>query len=107
MLAAIWVGDYTKLYESTYANEPAGNKYMWVYDTIDYYYPLVTVVGSIASSIGMYGYLSNMNVVTIIPNIPFIEFGGYVGVEIAASLSGDTNNIAKKVGWNDWAYTGN
>ena len=109
VLAAVWVGDLTSLYESTYANEPSGNKYIWVYDSVNYYYPWITVGGSLDSSIGMYGYLSNGNVVTFMPNVPFVIFGGIGGVggvEYAASLSGYTHSISNKIGLNDWAYAG-
>ncbi len=54
VIVAEWVGKFTSLYESTYANEPAGNKYIWVYDTVDYYYPWINVACSFDSSIGMY-----------------------------------------------------
>ena len=109
VLAAVWMGDLTSLYESTYANEPLGNKYIWVYDSVNYYYPWITVGGSLDSSIGMYGYLSNGNVVTFIPNVPFVIFGGIGGVggvEYAASLSGYTHSISNKIGLNVWAYAG-
>ncbi len=104
--AYIWVNDLTTLYESTYANHNTGNKYIWIYDTINYYYPWITVAGSFASSIGIYGYTSNSNIVTFVPNVPFVAFGGVAGVVIAADLSTTTHNIANNIGWNNWGYEG-
>ncbi len=106
VLAVVWDDDFTSLYESTYANEPAGNKSIWVYDTIDYYYPWVTVVGTLASSIGMYGYLSNMHVVTFIPNVPVVAYGSMTGLYVVSHLSSYTHKIANQIGCNTWGYGG-
>ncbi|MFG1449727.1 MAG: hypothetical protein AAE983_03685 [Thermoplasmataceae archaeon] len=111
-LAYVWTSDLTSIYESTYANQPSGNKYMWMFDIVNYYYPSVTVVGSLASSIGMYGYLSNMNTITFIPNVPLVEYvstglaAPISGVAIAASISGTAHGIANSIGLNNWGYGG-
>ncbi len=112
-LTAVWISDFTSLYESTYANEHSGDKYIWMFDSVNYYYPSVTVVGSLASSIGMYGYLSNMNTITFIPNVPLVTYEAtsglavpISGVAIAASISGSAHGIANSIGWNNWGYAG-
>ena len=96
-----------ELYESTYANENTGKKYIWLYDSINYYYPLQSFgVGSLDSSIGEYGYLSNGNTVTIFPNVPMIADGGVEGIVYISDISGAIHSIANTVGWNNWAYQG-
>ena len=105
-LTSQWTGKLNSLYQSTYANEPAGKKYVWMYDVIDYYYPSVTVVGVLASSIGQYGYLSNGNVVTFSGNVPFISYGGFTGLDYVVALSGYTQAIGNNFGWNTWLYGG-
>lgn len=96
-----------ELYESTYANENTGKKYMWLYDSINYYYPLQSFgFGSLDSSIGEYGYLSNGNTVTIFPNVPMVAGGGAEGVYYISEISGSIHSIANTVGWNNWAYQG-
>ena len=105
-LTAVRDNDFTSLYESTYGNEHSGNKYIWMFDSVNYYYPSVTVVGSLASSIGMYGYLSNMNIITVIPNVPVTPYGAISGVALVASISGSAHGIAKSMGWNNWGYEG-
>ena len=92
----------TQLYESTYANEPSGNKYIWTYMQNDYYYPWVTVVGSLASSMGFYGHLSNGNLVTLWPAIPFGAYGGVSGVVISSYFSSYANYLENKYGENIW-----
>ena len=92
----------TKLYESTYANEPSGNKYIWTYMMNDYYYPWITVVGSLASSIGFYGHLSNGNTVTIFQNTPLGVFGGVPGVVISGYFSSYVHYLGNKYGENNW-----
>ena len=92
----------TQLYESTYANEPSGNKYIWTYMQNDYYYPSVTVAGSLASSIGFYGHLSNGNLVTLWPAIPFVAVGSLTGVVISSYFASYTNYIENKYGDNTW-----
>lgn len=92
----------TALYESTYSNEPAGNKYIWTYMSNDYYYPWITVVGSLASSIGFYGYLSNGNVETIWPNIAWGALGGVDGVVISGYFSSYIHYIANDYGTGVW-----
>ena len=106
VLAVVWDNDFTALYESTYANEHSGDKYMWMFYSIDYYYPSVTVLGSLVSSMGMYGYLSNMNTITFMPNVPAVAYGPYTGVAIVASISGYVHEIANNIGWNTWEYGG-
>ncbi len=96
-----------ELYESTYANENTGKKYMWLYDSINYYYPLQSFgFGSLDSSIGEYGYLSNGNTVTIFPNVPMVAGGGAEGVYYISEISGSIHSIANTVGWNNSAYQG-
>ncbi|MHB1507720.1 MAG: hypothetical protein ACYCUZ_06675 [Cuniculiplasma sp.] len=92
----------TITYESTYANEPSGQKYMWIYMQNDYYYPWITVVGTFASSIGWYGHLSNGNSCTIWPNIAWGAYGGLTGVTISAYFSSYTNYITNNYGQNVW-----
>ena len=58
---------YYTIYESDYANHNSGDKYMFLYETSDYYYPWY-VYGAQASSFGVNGILSNGNTNTIIPN---------------------------------------
>ena len=95
------------LYESTYANEKEGKKYLWLFDSVNYFYPLQSFgVGSLDSSIGEYGYLSNGNTVTIFPNVPVIASDGVEGIIYISDISGYINNIANIVGWNTWAYQG-
>ena len=106
-VTCILSNDYTKLYESTYANEPTGNKYIWNYLNIDYYYPNNPVT-SVDSSIGLDGKLSNGNSMTIIPNI---AFGYSFIVNPTAGLSWEllvsdysewAHAIANKIGTNNW-----
>ncbi len=95
------------LYESTYANEKEGKKYLWLFDSVNYFYPLQSFgVGSLDSSIGEYGYLSNGNTVTIFSNVPVIASDGVEGIIYISDISGYINNIANIVGWNTWAYQG-
>ena len=88
--------DLNQLYESTYANEPSGSQYLELYLSGYYYYPWVTLVGTLASSIGLFGYLSNGNSVTILANYP-------TEVVAAATLSSGVQNVGGQIGWNTWA----
>jgi len=99
VLAAQANADYTQLYESTYANEPSGSKYLWMYFNIQYFYPWITLLGTLASSAGFYGYLSNGNSVTILGNYPFLD------VALAPSLSGYAQSLGGTAGWNRWVST--
>jgi len=91
-------GDYLKMYESTYANEPSGNKYLWSYLSIDQYDKNNPV--ALASSVGWYGKLANGKTVTVIPNL-----SGFSS-PIAYDYSEWADNIASNAGTNNW-YVGN
>ena len=58
---------YNTIYESDYANQRSGHKYMFLYETSDYYYPWITGPVSQCSSLGVTGILSNGNTINIIP----------------------------------------
>ncbi len=60
---------YKQIYESTFADNNWGDKYMWLFMVNDYYYPGVTIVGTLDSSLGLFGYLSGGNTQTIFPQI--------------------------------------
>ncbi len=95
----------TSLYESTYANEPSGNKYIWIYFVNDYYYPWITVVGSFYSTIGMYGYLSSGQVETFFGNNPWISYNGIQAVTVSAYFSSYVHSIADNYGSGTWVYS--
>jgi hypothetical protein len=96
VLAQDVVTTLTNIYESTYANEPVGSKYMWMYFSNDYYYPWITLVGELASSMGFYGYNSGGGSVTVIGNYPFLT------ATISPSVSASVQSVGGKVGWNTW-----
>ena len=88
---------YLKMYESTYANEPAGNKYLWSYLSIYEYGQYDNLpITPLASSVGWYGELSNGKTVTVISNIPGIS------LPLAISYADMANNIDNKIGTNNW-----
>ncbi|EQB69107.1 MAG: hypothetical protein AMDU5_GPLC00004G0077 [Thermoplasmatales archaeon Gpl] len=89
------------MYDSTYANPIKGNpKFMWEYYDINFIYPWITVVGTFASSFSWNGY-TNTGTVSIFPYIPVIG-NNPAFVVVSSALSGETHNIASRLGWNTW-----
>lgn len=60
---------YKQIYESTFADNNWGDKYMWVFMVNNYYYPWVTVAGTLDSSLGLFGCLSGEKPQIILPRI--------------------------------------
>jgi hypothetical protein len=87
---------YTNLYESTYANEPSGSKYLWLYTSVDFYYPWITGLGTFYSSAGFYGVLSTGSIETILGNYPFLDS------TLAPALAGYGQSLGQTLGWNKW-----
>ena len=85
---------YLEMYESTYANKPSGNKYLWSYLSIDQYDKNNPV--ALASSIGWYGKLASGKTVTVIPNIPGLSS------PVTLSFSMWADNIASSIGTDNW-----
>ena len=102
--------DYGKLYESTYANELSGQKYIETYLDINCYYPDNPIV-SLDSSIGLYGVYSDGNTLTIFPNIAFglstviTGFSGLTGIMLVHDYSEWPHSIANKIGTNHWSFS--
>ncbi len=93
---ATQAGDaFTTMYDSTYTGEPTGSQYFEPYLSDFYYYPWITLVGTLASSVGMFGELSNGDSVTVLGNYPG-------ETSEAASFSGDIQSIGGNIGWNRW-----
>ena len=104
-LASVVQSDYLKQYESTYANEPSGNKYLWTALTMNFYYPWVTVVGTLASTISWYGYYADGSTLSIFPGwATWVSLG--IGSTVVASFAGYCQGIAKSIGTNYWSYQG-
>ena len=92
---------YYTIYESDYANHNSGDKYMFLYETSDYYYPWY-VYGAQASSFGVKGILSDGNTNTIIPNQVWLQLipGG------PAVYAQYVSNCCNNFGTGQWKYVG-
>ncbi len=89
------------MYDSTYANPQKGNpKLLWEFYDINFYYPWITVVGTYASSFTWNGY-TNSGTVSILPYIP-VASNNPAFVIVASALSGETHNLANRIGWDSW-----
>lgn len=100
--ALIGIG-FSNIYQSTFADNNWGQKYMWIFMTSDYYYPWITVVGSLESSIGLNGYLSN-GVQTIFPQLSWGVPGAIYATDIYESTNSFSNNYGQGV--NNFIYEG-
>ena len=94
------------MYDSTYANPLNGEpKFIWEYYSVNFYYPWITVVGTFASSFSWNGY-TNSGSVSIFPYIPIVG-NNPAFVVVSSALSGETHNIAGRLGWDIWGqYSG-
>lgn len=90
----------SNVYQSSWSDQPAGKKFMWVFVGVDYYYPSVTVVGVLASTESMYGYEVSGSSLVSTTLIPWYE--GTTAKAVA--LSGYAQNSGSSHGWNTW-YT--
>lgn len=89
------------MYDSTYANPQNGNpKLLWEFYDVNFYYPWITVVGTFASSFTWNGY-TNSGTVSILPYIP-VASNNPAFVVLSSALSGETHNLASRIGWNWW-----
>ncbi len=69
---------------------------MWIFLTSDYYYPWITVVGSLECSIGLLCYLSN-GVQTIFPQLSWGVTGNAYATLIYKYTNGFSNNYGQWV----------
>lgn len=84
-----------------YANPIKGNpKFMREYYDINFFYPWITVVGTFASSFSQNGY-TNTGTASIFPYVPVIG-NNPAFVVVSSALSGETHNIASRLGWKTW-----
>ncbi|EQB74033.1 MAG: hypothetical protein AMDU4_FER2C00034G0042 [Ferroplasma sp. Type II] len=90
------------LYEgSTMLNyfESTGYSYIHMEFVNDYYYPwVVTPLGSLASSMGLYGLDNNGNSYTFWYNIPYIAYGGYTAVFFSEYISNNCHQFVNEYG---------
>ena len=93
----------TNLYETSWADQPSGQKFIWIYTNVNYYYPSVTVVGVLASNVGIYGYEVSGNSLASITVIPWYDLSSPT---YAAELSSDTQTAGSSHGWNVWYSDG-
>ena len=93
----------TNIYETSWADQPSGQKFMWIYTNVNYYYPSVTVVGVLASNVGIYGYEVSDNSLASITVIPWYDLSSPT---YAAELSSDTQSAGSSHGWNSWYSDG-
>ncbi len=98
------ISSYTALYESDYANQNSGDKYMFLYETSNYYYPWYAV-GAQASSFGVNGILSNGNTNTVLPIEDWL--GAYVPIPGApAAYAQYISSSCNHFGTGQWKYVG-
>ena len=89
------------MYDSTYANPLNGEpKFLWIFYSINFIYPWITVVGTFASTFTWNGY-TNTGTVSIIPYIPVVS-NNPAWVIVASALSGETHDLSSKIGWDSW-----
>ena len=89
------------MYDSTYANPLNGEpKFLWIFYSINFIYPWITVVGTFASTFTWNGY-TNTGTVSILPYIP-VASNNPAWVIVASALSGETHDLSGKIGWNSW-----
>ena len=100
---ALLSSEYNNIYQSTFADQNWGHKYMWMFLTCDYYYPWEPEVVLFQSSVSISGYLSNGNVQGILPTIPL---GPAVGPAVGAYISQGANNFVSSYGHNNFVYMG-
>ena len=108
--------EYTNIYESTYANHNAGDKYMWLYLTNDYYYPWEPLSWYSVAGFSVSGYLSGSGVQGILPWIPTGNtFIGDLGdpnnalnpdSSISGYLAVGANNFVNSYGQNNFVNMG-
>ena len=93
---------YTTVYESDYANQNSGHKYMFLYETSDYYYPWIEGPVSQASSFGVTGILSNGNTINIMP------VGGWFSVVpgLPTLYAQYVSDCCNGFGTGQWKYVG-
>ena len=98
------INSYTTLYESDYANQNSRHKYMFLYETSNYYYPWY-VVDAQSSSFGVNGILSNGNTNTIIPIEDWL--GAYVPIPGGpAAYAQYVSDCSNSFGTGQWKYVG-
>lgn len=74
-------------------------------DYLKLYYPWVTVVGTLASTISWYGYYADGSTLSIFPGwATWVSLG--IGSTVVASFAGYCQGIAKSIGTNYWSYQG-
>jgi hypothetical protein len=102
LILATVVLDYQAIYESDYANQNSGHKYMFLYETSDYYYPWITGPESQGSSFGVTGILSNGNTINIMPVEEW-----FVPVPGLPTLYAQyVSNCCNSFGTGQWKYVG-
>lgn len=75
-------------------------KFLWIFYSINFIYPWITVVGTFASTFTWNGY-TNTGTVSILPYIP-VASNNPAWVIVASALSGETHDLSGKIGWNSW-----
>lgn len=97
-------GAITQVYETSWSDQNSGHKFMWMYENVNYYYPSVTVVGVLASNIGMYGY--TVNSAGSLSSISVVPWYDLSSPTLASELSSDTQSAGGSHGWNVWYSVG-
>lgn len=105
--AALIVAGVGFEYESsTMLNYYESNGFSYIHlDLVnEYFYPWVTVLGSLASSIGLYGLDWGGGSYTFWYNIPFVAYGGMLGVAFSADISSVTQQFLNDYGNGNWVW---
>ncbi|OWP54115.1 MAG: hypothetical protein B2I18_02080 [Cuniculiplasma sp. C_DKE] len=84
--------------------ESTGFSYIHLDFVNDYFYPWITLVGTFASSVGLYGLNSNGNSYTFWYNVPFVAYGGIMGVTFSAEVSSVNNQFVSDYGSGNWVW---
>ncbi len=108
--------EYSNIYQSTFADQNWGDKYMWLYLTNDYYYPWEPLSWYSVAGFSVSGYLSGSGVQGILPWIPTGNtFIGDLGnpntafnpdSTIAGYISSGANNFVNSYGQNNFVNMG-
>lgn len=94
---------YNTVYQSDYSNQNSGHKYMFLFETSNYYYPWITSpLGSSLSSFGVSGILSNGDTNSIISVEPWFSPVPALSTLYAQYVSDCSNGF----GTGQWKYVG-
>ena len=85
--------------------ESTGFSYIHMEYVNNYYYPwVVTPLGSLASSMGLYGLDNNGNSYTFWYNVPYVAYAGFPGIFFSQYISNECNQFVNEYGSGNWIW---